>query len=397
MLALAALLLAAPAAAQAPAPAPAVPYAAPDYTQAANWLCRPGRTGAGADACGGDLAITAVAASGRTNIVSLPTPTAQKIDCFYVYPTVSTDAAANSDLNIDAAETNVARIQFAAFRSVCRTFAPMYRQVTLKGLRDAMAGKASSADRVMAYRDVVAAWNDYLARDNNGRGVLLIGHSQGSGVIKALLQNEIEGKPVAARVIAAYIPGTNLIVPAGKTVGGDLKSMPLCQASNQTGCVLAWVSYRDGKVPPADARFGRTSAPGMAVACTNPAAPGGGRAPLRMLLPTASNLVDNASSQSPWARDVTVTTPFVALPGLLSGECTDGDGAQRLAIRTDADPADPRTDSIGGDVVIGTQLVESWGLHLIDVSAVLGDMLALAESQGKAWLAKQPAPAASAP
>ena len=387
-----AALLAAPAVAQTPTPAPA--YAAPDYTRDANWLCRPNRVGAAADACGGDLAVTAVAAYGRTTVVSLPTPTAQKIDCFYVYPTVSTDATANSDLSIDTAETNVARIQFAAFRSVCRTFAPMYRQVTLKALRDAMVGKASTADRVMAYRDVVAAWNDYLARENRdpdgrGRGVILIGHSQGSGVIKALLQNEIEGKPVAARVIAAYIPGTNLLVPAGKTVGGDLKSTPLCQSAKQTGCVMAWVSFRDGKVPPADSRFGRTVAAGMAVACTNPAALGGGRAPLRMLLPTASNIVDNASAQSPWAKGVTVTTPFVALPGLLSGECVDGDGAQRLAIRTEADPADPRTDTIGGDVVFGKTTVESWGLHLIDVNAVLGDMVALAETQGKAWLATQ--------
>jgi hypothetical protein len=210
-----------------------------------------------------------------------------------------------------------------------------------------------------------------------------------------LLQNEIEGKPVAARVIASYVPGTNLLVPVGKAVGGDLKSTPLCQSANQTGCVLAWVSFRDGKVPPADARFGRTSVPGMAVACTNPAALGGGRAPLRMLLPTAANIVDNASNQSPWAKGAIVTTPFVALPGLLSGACVDGDGAQRLAIRVDADPADARTDTIGGDVVFGSQIVESWGLHLIDVNAVLGDMVVLAEQQGQAWLAKQPA--ASAP
>jgi len=392
LLAITALLMAVPAAGQAPAspPAYAAPaYTAPDYTQSANWLCRPGR----ADACGGDLAATAVAGNGSTSVVKLPSPTAQKIDCFYVYPTVSTDPTSNSDLSIDTAESNVARIQFAAFRSVCRTFAPMYRQVTLKGLRDAMAGKAGTTDRIMAYRDVVAAWNDYLARDNSdgkggGRGIILIGHSQGSGVIKALLQNEIEGKPVAARVIASYIPGTNLLVPAGKIVGGDLKSTPLCQSPSQTGCVLAWVSYRDGKVPPTDARFGRTSVPGMAVACTNPAALGGGRAPLRMLLPTATNIVDNASGQSPWAKGATVTTPFVALPGLLSGECVDGDGAQRLAIRVDADPADARTDTIGGDLVFGSQIVESWGLHLIDVNAVLGDMVALADLQSRAWLAQ---------
>ncbi|OYU15824.1 MAG: lysophospholipase [Alphaproteobacteria bacterium PA4] len=378
-LALAALLFTAPAAAQAPAASPT--YAAPDYTQDANWLCRPGR----ADACGGELAATAVAGDGKTSVVALPTAKAPKIDCFYVYPTVSTDQTGNSDLSIDTAETNVARIQFAPFRSVCRTFAPMYRQVTLKALRDILLGQASNADRIMAYRDVVAAWNDYLARDNQGRGVLLIGHSQGSGVLKALLQNEIEGKPVARQIIAAYIPGNNVLVPAGKDVGGDLKSTPLCHSAADTGCVLAWVSYRDGKVPPADARFGRSPTPGLAVACTNPAALGGGRAPLRMLLPTATNIVDNASGQSPWAKGAVVTTPFVALPGLLSGACVDDGGAQRLAIRTDADPADARTDTLGGDVMFAGQVVESWGLHLIDVNAVLGDLVALAEAQGQAW------------
>jgi hypothetical protein len=259
--------------------------------------------------------------------------------------------------------------------------------VTLKALRDVLLGKASDADRMMAYRDVVAAWNDYLARDNGGRGVVLVGHSQGSGVLKALLQNEIEGKPIARQLVAAYIPGNNLLVPAGKDLGGELKSTPLCRGAGQTGCVVAWVSFRDGKAPPADSRFGRTTTPGMAVACVNPAALAGGRAPLTALLPAGSAIVDNASAQPAWAKGVTVTTPFVALPGLLSGECQTLDGANVLAIRTDANPADPRTDSIGGDVIFNGQTVESWGLHLLDVNAVIGDMVALAAAQGKAWSA----------
>ena len=373
-----AALIGAPAAAQAPA------TQAPDYTQDANWLCRPGR----ADACGGDIAVTKVAADGRATIVpSAPADPKAAIDCFYVYPTVSTDTTANSDMTIDAAETNVAKVQFAPFRTVCRPFAPMYRQVTLKALRDILTGQASTADRAMAYRDVVAAWNDYLARDNGGRGVVLIGHSQGSGVIKALLQNEIEGKPVARQLIAAYIPGNNVLVPAGKDLGGDLKSTPLCRGAGQTSCVVAWVSFRDGKTPPADSRFGRTAAPGMDVACINPAALAGGRAALAAVLPAGSAIVDNASAQAPWAKGVTVNTSFVALPGLLSGECQAVDGAHVLAIRTNANPADARTDSIGGDVVFGGQIVEGWGLHLIDVNAVLGDLVALADAQGKAWLA----------
>ena len=382
---IAAALLAAPAAAQSPAP-----YAAPDYSQDANWLCRPDRVGARADVCASDIGVTSIDAKGTaTTIAAKSANAAAPIDCFYVYPTVSTDQAGNSDMVIDPAETNVAKVQFASFRTICRTFAPMYRQVTLKALRDVLTGKPATADRAMAYNDVVAAWNDYLARDNKGRGVILVGHSQGSGLLKALLHNEIEGKPVARQLIAAYIPGHNVLVPAGKDVGGDLTSTPLCHSARQTGCVVAYVSFRDGKTPPADSRFGRSQTPGMEVACVNPAALGGGRAPLAALLPAGAAIVDNSSSQAAWAKGVTVATPFVALPGLLTGECKAVDGANVLAIRTEADPADPRTDSIGGDVVAGGQLIEGWGLHLIDVNAALGDLVALGRNQGDAWLASR--------
>lgn len=371
-------LLAAPVAAQAPA-------AAPDYSDDAAWLCRPGRT----DACGGDIAVTSVAADGKATVIPAPKAT-PPIDCFYVYPTVSTDATANSDMVVDPAETNVARVQFAPFRSVCRPFAPMYRQVTLKALRDAMAGKPTTADRAMAYADVVAAWKDYLARDNGGRGVILVGHSQGSGVIKALIQNEIEGKPIARQLIAAYIPGTNVLVPAGKAVGGDFKSTPLCHSRQQTGCVISYVSFRDGKTPPANSRFGRTTAPGMAVACVNPAAPGSPeRHPLATRLYNGPAIVDNAVSQPSWAKDVTVKTAFVTLPGLVFGKCTTAAGATSLGVSVQANREDPRTDVITGDVIVGGEVLQDWGLHLIDVNVALGDLVALAQVQGKAWAAKR--------
>jgi len=359
------------------------PDATPDYTQEANWLCRPGR----ADACAADIATTSIAANGKATLAALPTAAKPATDCFYVYPTVSMQPTPNSDLTIDTAETNVARVQFAAFRSVCRTFAPMYRQVTIKALRDALSGQPNNADRVMAYRDIVAAWNDYLARENGGRGVILIGHSQGSGLLKALIHNEIEGKPAAARVIAAYIPGNNVLVPVGKDVGGDLKSMPLCHANTQTGCVVSYVSFRDGMAPPADSRFGRTTVPGMEVACTNPARLAGGRAPLAAMLPTAIDIVDNAAPTLNWAKGVAVTTPFVALPGLLTAECATVDGAHVLTIRTEAEPNGLRTDHIGGDVMNHGKVVAAWGLHLIDVNEALGDLVKLARDQSAAWTA----------
>lgn len=369
----AALLTTTPALAEGPAP---------NYADGSAWLCRPGR----ADACAVPIAVTAVAANGTARPGGFPTPRmAPQIDCFYVYPTVSTDQTGNSDLSIDAAERNVARVQFAQLAQVCRPYAPMYRQVTLKALRDVLTGQPSTADRVMAYQDVAAAFAHYMKHDNKGRGVILYGHSQGSGVLKALIQNEIEGKPPAAQIIAAWLPGTNILIPEGKTVGGDFKAMPLCTSANQSGCILSWVSYRNTSIPPATARFGRTSQPGMKIACTNPAALAGGAAPLRAILPAGPSIVDNSTPVPVWAKGATVTTPFVSLPGLLTGACVDTDGAQRLSITTNADASDPRTDDIGGDVVAAGQVQADWGLHLIDVNATLGDLLPLVRAQASAW------------
>ena len=39
----------------------------------------------------------------------------------------------------------------------------------------------------LGYRDVVDAWNHYLEHDNDGGGVVLMGHSQGTGVLVKLI------------------------------------------------------------------------------------------------------------------------------------------------------------------------------------------------------------------
>src|SRR6185436_2140211 len=99
------------------------------------WLCKPGRT----DACSVDLAATIVKADGSFAREEWKGDPNAPIDCFYVYPTVSTDQTPLSDMTADPAELNVVRQQFARFGSACRPYAPMYRQVTLVGLRRMMA------------------------------------------------------------------------------------------------------------------------------------------------------------------------------------------------------------------------------------------------------------------
>ena len=117
LLTIGALLAAIPAAAQTTPPAPMprrapprcppaasphfAPIPAPDYNTDAGWLCRPGRQ----DACAVDQNVTVIPANGKAKIVKFKADAgAARIDCFYVYPTVSLDPTPNSDLNIGPEE-----------------------------------------------------------------------------------------------------------------------------------------------------------------------------------------------------------------------------------------------------------------------------------------------------
>src|SRR5437660_6954156 len=141
-----------------------------DYGDDKSWLCRPGRS----DACHVDLTTTVIGGNGKLTREKWTSSPNAPIDCFYVYPTVSTDPTPNSDMIADAAELNVIRQQFARFASKCRPYAPMYRQITLAGLRRALAagggGGAGALASGIQYDDVRDAWNYYLDHDNKGRG-----------------------------------------------------------------------------------------------------------------------------------------------------------------------------------------------------------------------------------
>lgn len=369
------LLLAAIQTAASPAPAP-------DYAQDAAWLCRPAR----ADACAANQDVTVMRADGKQKVERFKADKAAAFDCFYVYPTVSLDPTPNSDMTAGPEEQAVAAAQAARFTSKCRVFAPLYRQVTLTALRQAMTGGTPAIDRGLALADVYNAWNDYLRRDNKGRGVVLIGHSQGSGVLKELIARYIEGQPIQRNIVGAYLIGTNLAVPAGQAVGGDLKRIPVCSRAGQYGCVVTYVTFRADAPPPANSRFGRIAdKPGMVAACVNPAAIGGGKAVTDAIF-GAKGAGMASAEQAGWASvGPPIATPFVKVPGLISAECVNRDGFSYLAVTVNADPKDPRTDTIVGDVVVNGAVLKDWGLHLIDMPVAMGNLVELADAQAKAW------------
>jgi len=379
---------AAPAAPAAPATPAAPPAAATqvtpnDYSRVANWLCLPGHKGA----CDANQDATTVAADGTMTVEKFAPAKTTAIDCFYVYPTVSREPGSVSTMNAAPEELAVIAQQFARFGQVCRLFAPLYRQFTLAALGARLSGKPAPpgpTDPRIGYNDVVDAWNYYLAHYNNGRGVVLVGHSQGSGVLTQLIKNEIDGKPVQKKLVSAILMGTRLQVPAGKDVGGDLPSVPLCHTSSQTGCAIAYASFRATVPPTATSRFGKSAGPGLEAACVNPAALAGGSGEANAYL-VVGGAFNESTFETEWVKGKKVGTPFVSVPGLLTAECTKNDAGTYLAIAVHGDPTAARTADIHGDVVVGGKVQADWGLHLIDVNLFLGNLIAIVRDEAAAY------------
>jgi hypothetical protein len=356
-----------------------------DYTQGAAWLCRPGRE----DACAVDLTTTVVKADGTMTREEWTARPDAPIDCFYVYPTISTDPAANSDMTPDPAERNVIAQQFARFAAVCRPFAPLYRQVTVAGLRPRLSSGTLDLGTGLAYDDVRDAWRDYLTRDNRGRGVVLIGHSQGAYVLIELLRQEIEGQPVQRQIVSAILMGTTVNVPNGARTGGTFKSLAPCRSASDIGCIISFSTYRDTIPPPSGALFGRRAA-GEDAVCTNPATFDDSPGELHSYLSSTGQTIGSQGKPEPWVAGKAVETPWVSVPGLISARCRSNEFSTYLEITVKGDPADPRVDNITGDLGAPGRPLAAWGLHLIDVNLAMGDVLHVVEQQAQAWARRRP-------
>jgi pimeloyl-ACP methyl ester carboxylesterase len=331
-----------------------------------------------------DLSTTVIDRDGRATVERARMDPDAPVDCFYVYPTVSTDTSTLSDLVADDAERTVVRLQLARFGTKCRLFAPMYRQLTLAAMGRANAAGIASPDFLGAgYQDVRAAWRYYLAHDNGGRGVVLIGHSQGTVILTELIRREIDGTPVQPRIVSALLIGgpDGILVPRGRDVGGTFAHMPLCRAATQTGCVVAYSSFRATAPPTANTRFGRSADSTLVAACTNPAALGGGEATLDGYFDAGGGTALPLGPTEPWTvGGRAVATPMVRVVGLLKGQCRSNAFATYLEVAVQRGPGSPASRDIQGD------LVEPLGLHLVDMEVAMGNLVDLVGQQSASYL-----------
>jgi hypothetical protein len=350
---------------------------------ATTWLCKPG---ANPNPCVGSLQTTVIDPSGASHVENPKNGKKPPIDCFYVYPTVSDDHGFNSDLSIDPEEISIAQYQAARFSERCRVFAPTYRQLTLEALLNATAPPEAL---LTAYNDVKAAWKAYLRRYNHGRGVVLIGHSQGSGMLQELVHQKIDRFPAARkRLVSAILLGGNVTVEAGRNVGGVFKHVPACRSARQTGCVIAFSTFN--KTPPDDAIFGKgsgiltqafglTPPPHPQVLCNNPAALRGGPGALETLAPTTpfNGTIGLGISILYNGDPPTAPTPWVEPMDHYTGECVQSNGANFLMV-----------SPVGASRNLTPVPDDRWGLHLADGNIALGNLIDDVVAETKTYLKK---------
>ncbi|MGW5267324.1 DUF3089 domain-containing protein [Rhodococcus sp. NPDC003994] len=268
------------------------------------WLCRPGDTGP----CGGG--------------------SDKPVDCFYVYPTASVQQSVNADRSPSPELAAVAVVQARPFDDVCNVWAPTYRQLTLRSLAT-LDGPSRDTALALAYSDIRAAWDEYLAIRGDDRPVVLVGHSQGTRMLRNLLQ-DIESTPTRDELVSALLIGATI-------TSDDFRTLTPCSEPGDTGCFVAYSTFNRPR--PADARYG-----GPTAVCINPAALG--------------------------------STAPAALRGPIPG----------ITARCDADNVLRVEGGISGG--LPTLPDATWGLHLLDITLAQDSLVDLVRTQSAAFLAR---------
>ena len=321
------------------------------YLDAAWWVCRPDLP---TSACLSDLTTTVLLADG-TQRVEPHTPVHDApVDCFYIYPTVDLSLVPGNhvDFSNDAKIRAAAAAQIARFSEVCNVYAPLYRQATIATYFSTKGDQKHFFD--VAYSDIEAAFDAYLAQWNHGHRIAIIGHSQGSQMAARLLQEKFETDPVLRGKLLVAMPiGFTVEVP-----NGTFKQLQPCTSVEQTGCIVSYLSIAAGDSPN---KLTNNVSAGHHALCVDPSSTGTLR---ESVFPTAGTKLD-------------IKTPYVSLRDFYRARCTDDpNGRDYLAISET--PNDPRPKLIDLGKSMG-----GLGLHKFDLQFTQGDLIELIRAKAR--------------
>lgn len=348
-----------------------------DYAEQDAWVCQ----GPGSPACRDGLEATAVLADGSFRAVPFVPADDPPIDCFYVYPTVdlALGRGVHDDFRNTASQRRTVQAQAARLGTECAVYAPLYRQATLGTYLT--GAKEPEVCWDLAFSDVTRAFEHYLEHLNLGRGVVLVGHSQGGQNTSRLLREFFDGgKVLADRLVAAMPLGWAVATAAGERAGGSFEKLPLCHSDDELGCVVAYRSYAKGNELPL---LRDNAAPGEQVACTNPVHLGSDTAER---LRGAYLATDLTFVQKPQGLPANAADTLL-YQDLFTARCVTAEGQDLLEVAFAPRAGDLRVNPVNFDAPLLSGVT---GTHMLDVQLLLGDLIELVRIKGAAYLVEHP-------
>jgi hypothetical protein len=154
------------------------------------------------------------------------------------------------------------------------------------------------------------------------RGVILIGHSQGSFILRDLIKNEIDGKETQKNLVSAHLGGVVIATSKTDAAKNEFKTIPACTDGSQTGCFISFSSFEQDAPPPSWSKaFGMSIETGTTNNCSNPAELSGDNGRLIPYI-DASRPTEDGKSRIEWTDQASAPgTPLITLPDFLEAKC----------------------------------------------------------------------------
>ena len=206
----------------------------PDYSNPDNWAALPEKEDMA------DLTPEAYLADEQSTA---------EVDVFYLYPTTYVGSKGEDQWNASLSDktlnekTDKGAVlhQASIFNGAGRVYAPRYRQAHYHAFFTEDTASASKAFK-LAYDDVKRAFDYYLEHYNNGRPIIIVGHSQGTVHAKKLLTDYFDTTALRSQLVVAYLVG--MPIPYS-----SFKNISVCETPDQTGCFCSWQSWQKGYYP----------------------------------------------------------------------------------------------------------------------------------------------------
>lgn len=227
-----------------------------DYNLLPNWMCHPMKSTDIARQQPLTLIVQRADLSTDSVIYYTHPTTNTGVDIFYVYPTIDM-AKKPGNAAMAGIDTTFAKAiyseQVGLYAQFGRVFVPYYKQATIGVFFDPSLAELDQASYMeIAYRDIEAAFDNYLKSYNNGNKIILIGHSQGAFLVRFLLRKRFDNNPVLRSKLVVAISGGEANYSAiGSRTGGSLQNIKTCPPLDsvlECGCLINWRTWKKGTV-----------------------------------------------------------------------------------------------------------------------------------------------------